>query len=189
LDFLIVGNDLSVIRLRNLFKWSVLFVGVAVVAIQFVPYGRDHTNPPASAEPRWDSARTRELAVESCYSCHSNETEWPWYSNIAPMSWLIQRDVDSGRDELNFSELEDEGEADDAADTVADGEMPPLRYVLANPSARLSSEEKRDLIDGFTRTFGNGDNSGPGDVGNGDDENNSGPGGGDDEDDNSGPGS
>ena len=140
--------------LRKAIKWSAIFVAAAFVAIQFVPYGRDHTNPPVLTEPQWDSARTRELAVESCYSCHSNETEWPWYSNIAPMSWLVQRDVESGREEFNFSELNRDDEADEAAETVADGEMPPLRYVLAHPSARLTAAEKRVLIEGLTRMFG-----------------------------------
>ena len=163
--------------LRRIFKWSVISIGVVFLAIQCVPYGRDHTNPPVQTEPQWDSARTRDLAIESCYSCHSNETKWPWYSNIAPMSWLVQRDVDEGRDEFNFNELDGESDSDDAAETVADGEMPPLRYVLANPSARLTAEEKRALIDGLTRTFGGSDNSGPGDGDeDGDDEDNSGPG-------------
>jgi hypothetical protein len=148
--------------LRKIIKWSAIFVAVAFVAIQFFPYGRDHTNPPVSTEPQWDSALTRELAVESCYSCHSNETEWPWYSNIAPMSWLVQRDVEIGREEFNFSELDRDDEADEAAETVAEGEMPPLRYVLAHPSARLTEEEKQALTEGLTRMFGGGDSSGSG---------------------------
>ena len=74
------------------------------VAIQLVPYGRDHDNPPVLADAPWDSARTRELAVRACFDCHSNETHWPWYSNIAPISWLTQNNVKEGRDELNFSE-------------------------------------------------------------------------------------
>ena len=69
---------------------GLLFV-MAFVAIQFVPYGRDHANPPADAEPAWDSPDTRTLAKEACFDCHSNETEWPAYSNVAPISWLIQR--------------------------------------------------------------------------------------------------
>jgi hypothetical protein len=64
-----------------------LIVGVVVfVAIQLVPYGRDHTNPPVTAEPRWDSPQTRTLAVSACFDCHSNETAWPWYTNVAPFS-------------------------------------------------------------------------------------------------------
>src|SRR5690349_11025724 len=58
--------------------------------IQAVPYGRAHTNPPVVSEPHWDSPRTRELAKRACFDCHSNETRWPWYSHVAPMSWVLQ---------------------------------------------------------------------------------------------------
>jgi hypothetical protein len=93
----------------------------------------------------------------------SNETDWPWYSNVAPLSWMIQRDIDEGRDALNFSEWDrDKDEAEDAAEIVADGEIPPLRYELAHAEARLSDGERRRLIQGLARTFGGDDNSGPG---------------------------
>jgi hypothetical protein len=59
-------------------------------------YGRDHSNPPVRIEPRWDRARTRELAVRACFDCHSNQTRWPWYSHVAPISWLVQHDVEEG---------------------------------------------------------------------------------------------
>ena len=63
----------------------VLIVAVGgFLLIQFVPFGRDHTNPPVVQEPKWDSPATRELAKRACFDCHSNETVWPWYSNIAP---------------------------------------------------------------------------------------------------------
>jgi hypothetical protein len=79
-------------------------VGVlGFLAIQLVPYGRDHTNRPVTGEPKWDSPATRADAVTACFDCHSNQTVWPWYSNIAPMSWLIQHDVDEGRAALNWS--------------------------------------------------------------------------------------
>ena len=65
--------------------------------MQFVPYGRNHSNPPVISEPHWDSPQTRELAVDACFDCHSNETNWPWYSNIAPVSWMVQRHTDEGR--------------------------------------------------------------------------------------------
>lgn len=103
-----------------------LIVGVVVfVAIQLVPYGRDHDNPPVTEAPEWDSARTEQLAIDACYDCHSNETEWPWYSNIAPMSRLMQRDVNASRAELNFSEGDrEQDELKDLAETIVDGEMP-----------------------------------------------------------------
>lgn len=123
--------------------------------IQLVPYGRDHTNPRVTAEPAWDSPVTRQLAVQSCYACHSNETVWPWYSNIAPISWLVQKDVDEGRESLNFSEWDrPQKEAGEAAEELAEGEMPPWFFTLLRPSSRLSDTEKRDLIAGLEATLG-----------------------------------
>ena len=70
--------------------------------IQLVPYGRNHQNPPVVQEPTWADADTRVIAQRACFDCHSNETMWPWYTNIAPFSWLVQRDVEEGRSKLNF---------------------------------------------------------------------------------------
>jgi hypothetical protein len=55
---------------------------LGLLAIQLVPYGRDHTNPPVRREPAWDSPTTRALAVRACFDCHSNETHWPWYTHV-----------------------------------------------------------------------------------------------------------
>jgi hypothetical protein len=134
-------------------------VGIVVLAgIQLIPYGRSHDNPPVTKEPAWDTRGTRALAMRACFDCHSNETEWPWYASIAPASWLMQRDVDRGREALNLSEWDrEQDEAKDAAATVADGEMPPLRYILAHPDARLSDAELRALVEGLRATMGGGD--------------------------------
>ncbi|HUG16155.1 MAG TPA: heme-binding domain-containing protein [Thermomicrobiales bacterium] len=129
-------------------------MSVLTVAIQLVPYGRAHDNPPVTQAVQWDSPRTEQLARVAFYDCHSNETAWPLYSNVAPMSWLVQRDVDQGRDELNLSERVRELDVDDAPETIRDGEMPPFRYTLAHPDARLSEQEKQELIDGFIASFG-----------------------------------
>ena len=59
---------------------------VGLVVIQFVPVERP--NPPVLREPNWDSPETRALAQRACFDCHSNETTWPWYSQVAPVSWL-----------------------------------------------------------------------------------------------------
>ena len=61
--------------------------------IQIVPYGHDHANPTVRQEPAWDSPATRAMTVRACYDCHSNQTTWPWYAHVAPVSWLLQRDV------------------------------------------------------------------------------------------------
>ena len=157
-------------------------LGLLAVAVllQLVPYGRDHTNPPVTQDAPWPDGRARELATAACYDCHSNQTRWPPQSYVAPFSWLLTRDVEQGRDELNFSTWdEDDGEADDAADAVADGSMPPRRYVLVHPDANLDAAERQVLVDALEaldRARGGGDRSGPG--GGGDGEDRSGPGGG-----------
>lgn len=138
---------------------SLRFIGIALavvlVAIQLVPYGRRHTNPPARVEPQWDAPATRALAVRACYDCHSNETIWPWYSHVAPMSWLAQRDVDEGRRKVNFSEWDrPQKEAPESAKAVREGEMPPWFYVALHPDARLTAEDTRALIGGLEATLG-----------------------------------
>ncbi len=135
-----------------------IIIGVVAlfILIQFIPYGKDHTNPPVIQEPRWDSMRTRELFMRACGDCHSHETKWPWYSHIAPISWLVYRDVQEGRKHFNVSAwgYQRKNEGEEAAKELAEGEMPPLLYLLAHPEARLSAKEKKELIEGLRRTFG-----------------------------------
>jgi hypothetical protein len=137
-------------------------VGIALAAIaglagvaQLVPYGRDHSNPPVLAEPAWNDPSTRTLAVRACFDCHSNETRWPWYSNVAPASWLLQHHVDEGRKVLNFSDwTRHYKEAGESAETVREGSMPPREYVLLHGEARLSPAEKQALTRGLAATLG-----------------------------------
>jgi mono/diheme cytochrome c family protein len=126
------------------------------VAMQFVPYGRDHANPAVVAEPQWDTQTTRELFARACADCHSNETKWPWYSNIAPVSWLVQHDVDEGREHFNVSMwgVQKKNEGDEAVKEVKEGEMPPCAYTAAHPEAKLTESEKALLIKGLSATFG-----------------------------------
>lgn len=127
---------------------------VAFLVIQLIPYGRKHANPPVVSEPRWDNPETRTLAERACFDCHSNQTSWPWYSNIAPASWLVYRDVIEGSRRMNFSDwqrlrLEEPGEI---GSVIREGEMPPLQYLLLHASARLSAGEKEQLITGLANT-------------------------------------
>jgi hypothetical protein len=147
------------------------FAGVFVV-MQLVPYGWKHPNPPVTQDAPWPSDRAREIAVGACYDCHSNETEWPVYSYVAPMSWLVRRDVEEGRDALNFSTWDQgEQESDDGAEAVEDGEMPPSQYTLLHPDARLSDDEERILIDALEQMEEGGeDHSGRGGGDNDEDE-------------------
>jgi hypothetical protein len=167
-------------RRRFLFRAGLGLLVVAVL-LQLVPYGRGHANPPVTGDAPWPDGRARELATAACYDCHSNQTRWPPQSYVAPFSWLLTRDVEQGRAELNFSTWDaDDGEADDAAEAVAEGSMPPRRYVLVHPDAALSDAERQVLADALEAMGrarrGGGERSGPGGGG---DEDRSEPGGGD----------
>lgn len=135
---------------------SFLYGLIAFALIQAVPYGRTWTNPPVVREPVWDSPATRDLARRACFDCHSNETIWPWYARIAPISWLVRYDVDEGRSELNFSDWQSgdrEGERPGKIEReISTGKMPPFQYVSTHPGARLAAVEKRRLIDGLKAT-------------------------------------
>lgn len=142
-------------KLGRIIGIVLVVVLIGFVILQFIPYGKNHQNPPVKAEPAWDSPQTRQLFYQTCGDCHSNETVWPWYSNIAPVSWLIQNDVDEGRSYLNVSEWRTRGmEADDAAEVVREGEMPPSLFLIMHPEARLDQTDKQILIRGLSATFG-----------------------------------
>jgi hypothetical protein len=125
--------------------------------IQLIPI-RPQPNPPVLAEPAWDSPGTRALAQRACFDCHSNETVWPAYSYVAPVSWLVVHDTVDGRRQLNFSAWGDpqlsgrearELNPDKIRREIARGSMPPRIYLLTHPEARLTDAEKQQLIDGL----------------------------------------
>ncbi len=142
--------------LAGMVKMGLVVLVGGFLLIQLVPYGRNHTNPPIINEPNWDSPQTRALAQRACFDCHSNETVWLWYTNVAPFSWLAQNDTDEGRSKLNFSEWgagRREGERPgEMAETILEGEMPPIIYLPTHPAARLTSAEKELLIAGLKAT-------------------------------------
>jgi hypothetical protein len=128
-------------------------VGV-FAAIQLVPYGRTHANPPTTEEPPWDSPRTRELAVRACFDCHSNETRWPWYADIAPFSWVVERDVEAARSVIDFSAWNiTYALASYSSQSVVNGTMPPAKYRMAHPEADLTRQETLELARGLDATI------------------------------------
>ncbi len=138
---------------------------VIFILIQLIPTWLLQKNPAVVAEPAWDSPQTRELAQRACFDCHSNETVWPWYSRVAPVSWLATFDTIRGRRHLNFSEWgvvrsegEEEGEgeeneggegAEESGELIMNGEMPPGMYLMMHPNAKLTDAEKQLLIQGL----------------------------------------
>ena len=143
--------------LRRFFKGVAIalafFVGLFGL-MQLVPYGRA-SNPPVISEPKWDSPRTRELAKRACFDCHSNETNWPWWMKLAPMSWVMERDVEVGRAVLNFSDWSRSYDlAHESGNTVLRRDMPPKKYLLLHGEAELTHDEKIELARGLHATLG-----------------------------------
>jgi hypothetical protein len=125
------------------------------VLIQFVPFGHQHTNPPVIKEPAWDSPATKDLVRRACFDCHSNETKWLWYSYVAPVSWLVARDVNGGRSHLNFSQWDKpQRHSKDVDGEVKTGDMPPWFYTPMHATARLTDAEKQALRDGAAKSLG-----------------------------------
>ena len=146
------------VSVRRLLK--ALFVGLAWIVgmfavMQLIPYGRTHTNPRIIREPDWDTPRTRELAKRACFDCHSNETRWPWYANVAPFSWVVEKDVENAREVVNFSAWQVAFPlAPSSALSVRTGNMPPVKYRMAHPEANLTPEETQDLARELAATIG-----------------------------------
>jgi hypothetical protein len=155
---------------RRYLKPVLFTVAGVFVAMQLVPYGWSHSNPDVTQDAPWPSPEAREIAVRACYDCHSNETDWPVYSYLAPMSWLVRRDIDEGREALNFSTWDQgEQEADDGAEEIEDGSMPPSQYTLIHRDADLSAEDQQVLVDALEQ-MGEGGEDHSGRGGDGDDD-------------------
>ncbi|HUN09705.1 MAG TPA: heme-binding domain-containing protein [Aggregatilineales bacterium] len=117
-------------------------------------------NPPVTATITWDSAETERLARIACFDCHSNETVYPWYAQVAPISWLVTRDVNRGREAMNFSE--DAPTDYDLEDLKWHlyNDMPPRIYLVTHRDAVFTDEQKSTLFAGFEATFTEGTHNG-----------------------------
>jgi len=130
----------------------IVFVAALLLAQLFQV---EKTNPPVRADISLDPA-VKPLLQKACYDCHSNETVWPWYSKVAPVSWLLADDVRGGRGHLNFSEWgnyagdERSRKLKDIEEEIRLGEMPPWYYSLMHRNSRLSPSE-RDQIAAWTK--------------------------------------
>ena len=133
---------------RKICKSILGLLAVGLVGIQFIPVVR--SNPPILAEIE---APEEVLTIirRACYDCHSNETIWPWYSYVAPVSWLVESDVKVGRSNVNFSEWNEYSQKLQnlkrykIGEEVEEGEMPLWFYVSLHSEAQLSQADI-DLI-------------------------------------------
>lgn len=137
--------------------WKYVLSGVILIglAIQFVPNElppTENNNPGDLIESGIVSLEIAGLLKTSCYDCHSNETKFPWYSYVAPFSWLIAKDVNDARKELNFSVWRDYDmmkkleKLDDISIEVKEGEMPMSIYTAIHTSAKLSDVQRQLIV-------------------------------------------
>ena len=142
--------------LFRIVKWVAIVLTVILVGIQFVRPAR--TNPPVD-QPQTIEAHTQmtpqvgKIFERACNDCHSNKTTWPWYSNVAPVSWWMIDHVNHGRSHLNYSEWSKLEPSDrnkrlqEICDEVADGKMPLPSYLPMHSNARLSEDDKKIICD------------------------------------------
>ncbi len=123
---------------------------ILFVLIQLIPLKR--SNPPIEKEVP-TPPELRAIFHRACYNCHSNETVWPWYSYLAPVSWLVAQDVSEAREKMNFTawnRLDRQKVAErikDIGEKVANGDMPPWYYQIVHPEAHLSTEDKKRILE------------------------------------------
>lgn len=140
--------------MKKFLKWFGLALLAAFVVIQF--FRPDRTNPASDpAKAIWADASVpagvKQILRTSCADCHSNETVWPWYTNIAPVSWLAAHDVKDGREDLNLSEwgsmnVQDRAHAaEEMADETREGKMPLGKYTLIHGDAKLSEAQIAEI--------------------------------------------
>lgn len=140
--------------LKLVLKGLVAVLTLAFIAVQFVR--PDQSNPPVDPAQTLQAHARLTAEVETifnraCRDCHSNETAWPWYSQIAPVSWLVADDVRIGRRQLNFSEWgrynarQAEHKLEEICAVVQAGAMPPRSYTVAHKQAKLSAEDVKTI--------------------------------------------
>jgi len=128
-------------------KKFIAFLVVVFIGIQFIPVER--TNPPVVSDIDAPSD-IKDILRKACYDCHSNETNWAWYTKIAPMSLLTDKDVEEGRKRLNFSEWgnytsKTEQIKEEIWEEIREEQMPPWMYRVSQSESKLTPEEKNLL--------------------------------------------
>ena len=141
-------------RLFRVLRWVAIVVAVCLVIAQF--FGPAKTNPASDATQSIESRlqvtpQAAAILERSCSDCHSNKTRWPWYSNVAPVSWFVIGHVNEGRENLNFSEWgrytksDVDGLLKKMCREVKGGDMPLSVYTPLHPGSKLSAEDVKTL--------------------------------------------
>jgi hypothetical protein len=136
-------------------KIIALFLLGAFLIIQFIPSGLPGNNPAKGFDFVTQNNVRPEIATilrSACYDCHSQEVQFPWYSYVAPVSWQVAKDINNGREHLDFSEWEQLSKRKkvkmltEISDVVGSGEMPLRIYKVAHPDANLNSEQRQLIV-------------------------------------------
>ena len=140
--------------MKKIIKIVLIIVIIAFIVIQVFRPDRisfNEVNADDVTKKMQVPENVHQILKRSCYDCHSNHTVWPWYSNIAPMSWLVAKDVRNGRAKMNFSEWgkipasKQEARLESICDEVKEDEMPLKQYLLIHSDAKLSPADKDAL--------------------------------------------
>ena len=139
-------------------KWlrvSIWIIIITFIGIQFFPVQRDEFKPTTNVDfidlyklPNTIGEKIR----MSCYDCHSNQTQYPWYSNIQPFGWIVQKHIKDGKEELNFSDFDNlsnrmkRSKLESTISQIEDDKMPLKSYVLLHRSAKIDSTLKKEII-------------------------------------------
>ena len=137
-------------------KKIIIGFGVVLIIIQF--FRIDKTNPPVDATIEISHVvdiptPVHQILKSACFDCHSNTTVYPWYTNVAPLSWWIKDHIDKARDELNFSEWGSFSDKrrlhkiEEMGEMVKEGEMPLKSYILAHKEADLSKAQREIMLE------------------------------------------
>jgi hypothetical protein len=132
-------------RWKRWLRIALIVVAVIVLGIQAVPVSR--TNPPVAADLQ-APPEVHAILKRACYDCHSNQTKWPWYAYVAPVSWLVAKDVREGRKRMNFSNWgnyhpdKQEHKIEEIWEMVESGKMPLAVYRPMHPEAKLTDADR-----------------------------------------------
>ncbi|RCU43946.1 hypothetical protein EIZ47_02635 [Chryseobacterium lacus] len=145
-------------RKLNIIGWLSVIVVAVVLTIQFIPVERNVSTVPAGQSfERTEKVPANVAAIlkVSCYDCHSNNTRYPWYSELQPGAWFMARHIKKGKEELNFDEFNNYSKRRKKAkiksiiSQIEKDEMPLKSYRMMHGNARLSADKKKELLDFF----------------------------------------
>ena len=134
-----------------------IIIGVVILIVSIQFFRIDKSNP--ASDPKVDFFIVEEVPEDvqaiiktSCFDCHSNNAVYPWYTNVAPVSWWVKQHIDEGRDELNFSEWGTYSikrklhKLEEIEELIEEGEMPLNTYLWVHGEAKLTEQQQKKLI-------------------------------------------